>query len=88
MKNGGVITVVMFVRLGGKMNNQYFDLSCKELLQRAKELYGSIDGGLTLEEIGIVMGISRERVRQIEKEVIKKLKHPKLGIRLKKYIEY
>ncbi len=36
--------------------------------------YGLIDGNpMTLEEIGTLMNLSRERVRQIEKETIKKL---------------
>ncbi len=31
---------------------------------------------LTLEEIGIVMGVTRERVRQIEACALRKLRHP------------
>ena len=31
---------------------------------------------LTLEEIGIVMGVTRERVRQIEAQALRKLRHP------------
>jgi len=38
----------------------------------------------TLKEIAEVFGITRERVRQIESSAMKKLKHPKLGWRLKK----
>jgi RNA polymerase primary sigma factor len=30
---------------------------------------------LTLEQIGYVMGVSRERVRQIESQALKKLRH-------------
>lgn len=33
----------------------------------------------TLEEIGRILNITRERVRQIEASAIKKLKHPKVG---------
>ena len=33
----------------------------------------------TLEEIGSILNITRERVRQIEASAIKKLKHPKVG---------
>ncbi|WP_298957005.1 RNA polymerase sigma factor RpoD [uncultured Campylobacter sp.] len=41
----------------------------------------------TLEEIGKELNITRERVRQIESSAIKKLKHPKIGRKLKTYIE-
>ena len=47
--------------------------------------YGSAD--LTLEEIGLVLGVTRERVRQIEASALKKLRHPKIGRLLRSYME-
>jgi len=47
--------------------------------------YGSTD--LTLEEIGLVLGVTRERVRQIEASALKKLKHPNIGRILRSYME-
>ena len=41
----------------------------------------------TLEEIGKELNVTRERVRQIESSAIKKLKHPKVGRKLKNYVE-
>ena len=41
---------------------------------------------LTLEEIGLVLGITRERVRQIETSALKKLKHPDIGRVLREYM--
>jgi len=41
----------------------------------------------TLEEIGKSLRVTRERVRQIEGTAIKKLKHPKVGRKLKNYLE-
>ncbi|RTI91886.1 RNA polymerase sigma factor RpoD [Campylobacter jejuni] len=41
----------------------------------------------TLEEIGKELNVTRERVRQIESSAIKKLKHPKVGRKLKNYME-
>ena len=40
---------------------------------------------MTLEEIGEIMGITRERVRQLETKAIKKIRHPAIGIQLKEY---
>ncbi len=42
---------------------------------------------LTLEEIGLVLGVTRERVRQIETSALKKLRHPSTGRLLRKYLE-
>lgn len=39
----------------------------------------------TLDEIAQFLGISRDRVRQIESNAIKKLKHPRVGRFLKEY---
>lgn len=41
----------------------------------------------TLSEIGEVLNVTRERVRQIEASAIKKLKHPKMGRVIKAYLE-
>ncbi len=41
----------------------------------------------TLGEIGQVIGVSRERVRQLEAEAIKKLRQPNLRIQLAEYLE-
>ena len=40
----------------------------------------------TLEEIGIEMGVTRERVRQIEIKALRKLKNPKRSIYLRSYL--
>ena len=41
----------------------------------------------TLEEVGLILNVTKERVRQIENSAIKKLKHPKIGRLLKGYME-
>ena len=51
-----------------------------EVLKR----YGS--SAMTLGEIGLVLGITRERVRQIEASSLKKLKHPTQARKLRDYL--
>ncbi|WP_151900469.1 sigma factor-like helix-turn-helix DNA-binding protein [Sulfurimonas hydrogeniphila] len=44
------------------------------------------NGDYTLEEIAKILGITRERVRQIEAQALKKLKSPKIGKKLREYV--
>lgn len=45
-----------------------------------------IQDDMTLDEIAKMMGITRERVRQIEQMAIKKLRHPKASKQLREYL--
>ena len=58
------------------------DIHC---INHSLKYHGSAD--LTLEEIGLVLGVTRERVRQIEASALKKLKHPNIGRILRSYME-
>ena len=50
--------------------------------------YGLEDGRMrTLEEIGRVFGVTRERVRQIESKAMRKLKQPDRNAVLKGYMD-
>ncbi len=50
--------------------------------------YGLNDGRYrTLEEVGREFGITRERIRQIESKVLKKLRHPSYGQTLRSYLD-
>ncbi len=49
--------------------------------------YGLLDGqSYTLEEVGRKMGITRERVRQIEAQALSRLRHPSVKRRLRDYL--
>ena len=49
--------------------------------------YGLLDGqAYTLEEVGSKMGVTRERVRQIEAQALSRLRHPIVAKKLKEYL--
>ncbi|RME90767.1 MAG: sigma-70 family RNA polymerase sigma factor [Anaerolineae bacterium] len=49
--------------------------------------YGLLDGqAYTLEEVGRKMGVTRERVRQIEAQALSRLRHPNIRRKLRDYL--
>ena len=53
-----------------------------------KMRFGMYDGRThTLEEVGQIFGVTRERIRQIESKTLAKLRHPSRSSKLKDYIE-
>ncbi len=62
------------------------------LSEREREVlrlrFGLQDGSLrTLEEVGQLFNVTRERVRQIEAKALRKLRHPTRGRRLRNFLE-
>jgi RNA polymerase primary sigma factor len=53
-----------------------------------EERFGLADGKpKTLEEVGKLFSVTRERIRQIEAKALRKLRHPSRGNKLKDYLE-
>jgi RNA polymerase primary sigma factor len=61
----------------------------KEREARIIKLRFGLEGGYprTLEEVGKIFGVTRERVRQIEAKALRKLKHPSRSKFLREYLE-
>jgi RNA polymerase primary sigma factor len=50
--------------------------------------FGLDDGNVrTLEQVGKVFGVTRERIRQIEAKALRKLRHPSRSKQLKDFLE-
>jgi RNA polymerase primary sigma factor len=68
------------------------DAILNTLTEREKRVlrlrFGITDGyPMTLEEVGSIFNVTRERVRQIEAKALKKLRHPTRSRRLKHFLE-
>ncbi len=72
------------IELHDRKKQTEFDL---KIVQNELCKYTNNYGAVTLSELGKVLGVSRERVRQIEASAIKKLKNPLVGRKLKQYLD-
>jgi len=71
---------------------EQLDSVLQTLNQREKSVlelrFGITDGSPhTLEEVGQEIGVTRERIRQIETKAIRKLRHPSRCKKLRDYLE-
>jgi RNA polymerase primary sigma factor len=54
-----------------------------------KMRFGLGDGySLTLEEVGLLFKVTRERIRQIEAKALRRLRHPRRSIKLKDFLDH
>lgn len=75
-----------FAMLREELNETLTTLNDRE--RRVLELrFGLTDGNpKTLEEVGLVFNVTRERIRQIEAKALRKLKHPSRSQKLKDFL--
>ena len=72
--------------------NEAVQRALGELTEREQEVvrlrFGLDDGRIrTLEEVGRIFGVTRERIRQIEMKTLAKLRHPMVSRPLRDYVE-
>ena len=76
-----------FTMLQGQLSEVLESLTPREQ-QVLRLRFGLDDGrGRTLEEVGQVFGVTRERIRQIEAKALRKLRHPSRSKKLKDFLE-
>ena len=74
------------------MLKEKIDSVLKTLTYREREIiklrYGLGDGyTYTLEEVGRIFKVTRERVRQIEAKALRKLKHPSRSRKMRSFLD-
>ena len=69
-------------QLSRELRTKYIQVLIKEA-----GINPQLGGDYTLEEVGRIMGVTRERVRQIESMALKKIKHPKIARPLSRYVK-
>jgi RNA polymerase primary sigma factor len=75
-----------------RLLREQLNMALQKLPERERKIiqlrYGLYDGQYrTLEEVGREFGITRERIRQIEAKVLRKLRHPYYGRSLRSYLD-
>jgi RNA polymerase primary sigma factor len=75
----------------GELLREQVHTALDQLSRREREVlemrFGLIDGqSHTLEEVGKVLGVTRERIRQIEAKALRKLRHPIRSRKLRDYL--
>jgi RNA polymerase primary sigma factor len=70
-----------------QLNNVLATLTDREAGVISMRFGINCDAPMTLEEIGKIYGVTRERIRQIESKSMTKLRHPSRSLVLKDYLE-
>ena len=89
LSDGGLETVVEKIDtelLAQRMAEVLETLSPREQLVIKRRFGLDGNGARTLEDVGSELGVTRERIRQIEDKAFRKLRHPSRSRRLKDYL--
>jgi DNA-directed RNA polymerase sigma subunit (sigma70/sigma32) len=82
MKYSGELSIIRIVGINNSKVHSFWDETKKKAYKCKR---GDRDYYMTLEEIGEKLGISRQRVREIQNKAIRKLQHPKRSGLLKTF---
>ena len=66
---------------------ELYNKQLKELLRAVKNEKGNVGGEYTLAEVGEALGITRERVRQLESMALKKMRSPRAARNFSRYVD-
>ena len=85
-------TVTPEANIESVMLRDHIDVLLQDLKDREREViilrFGLRDGHpRTLEEVGKIFNVTRERIRQIEAKALRKLRHPSRSRKLKDYLD-
>ena len=69
------------------LSNELYNKQLRELLKIATDNRMTGVGEYTLAEVGKALGITRERVRQLESMALKKMKSPRFAKNFSKYVD-
>jgi len=79
--------IAIFSAMQEKLQDVLATLDAREVII-VKERFGLVDGKpKTLNEVGKIIGVTRERVRQLETEILAKLRHPSRAGELQDFYE-
>ena len=91
IKKKGIDTIMQEGHVRERFVEEISDVLCT-LTEREEQVlrlrFGLDDGSCkTLEEVGQMFGVTRERIRQIEAKALRKLRHPSRSKKLRDYLD-
>lgn len=93
VKSGGVKELVSPIEVTELNFDFELKVAVRELLETLNNQQRTVIilrffGGYTLEEVGEVLGVTRERIRQVEAKALRILRHPSRSRKLKDFVKF